>query len=181
MLTSLLFLVVGAGLGAALSLLAQRLRHERSSSSSALQAWGTIAVPLVSGPLPYSALTTAARLGRATHALVVLLAVVQVPRTISMQADAPPGLDTALGRLDSAERVVREFGAEVHGEVVRVREIRDLVRRACEETGAQVVVVEPNAASQAANELVLALAGGSGPRNFDVVLTHGQAEARVPA
>jgi hypothetical protein len=170
-LTGILIFVAGIVIGAVLMLLLQRPRRESGSHQSADRAcWPVIAVPLVNGSMPRAALAVAARLSRATHGEVVVLSVVQVPRAIGLDSQSAPGLEPALSRLETAEAIVRGFGAAVHGEVVRVREVGDLVGRACLAAGAGAVVLEPNSGSRATTELMHALTEGKGGGSIDLIL-----------
>ena len=180
MLVSIVLLLLGIGLGAGGILFGIRLRSHLVHGNGAVQPWRTIAVPIVDRTLPTAALSVAARLSAAARGDVVLLAVVQVPRTMAIDTEAPPSLESALSRLEDAERVVRDLGARVHGEVVRVRQISDLVGRACAETGAQVVVVEPDRASPGAIELLRALVEAKGPNPLDLVIAHQRPSALPP-
>lgn len=167
----LLALLLGAAVGTGLAWvfwIRPRASHAARGRQPAL--WRSIAVPIVDRRLPEAALRTAARLSLAKGGRVVVLVPVQVPRTMNLEAVAPPGLDSAIERLEAAEAFVRRLGAEVHGEVVRGREIGDFVGRACQEAGVQVVVIEPDPASRATGELVRALVDARAPGHLDVVI-----------
>ena len=165
-----LIFLLGFAVGAAAALAGRRLNPAMRDHRDLTRSWRTLAVPIVNGSLPRAALITAGRIGAATGGHVALLAVVQVPRGMGIEAGNPPRLQTALTQLEAGEKLVRSLGAEVHGEVVRVRELGELVIHACEETGAQAVVIEPNPASRATNELLHTLVDSKGGRTFDLVL-----------
>jgi len=170
MLAGILLFVAGFVLGAGLTLTVRRWLHVAAGEKTTPQVWRVIAVPILNGGVPRAALTVAARLSLATHGEVVVLTVVQIPRAVGIDAGSPPGLEAALARLETAEGIVRGLGAQVRGEIVRVREVGDLVGRACTESGAQAVVIEPNSASRATAELVHTLLEGKAGRSFDLVM-----------
>ncbi len=171
---SLLF-AAGLVLGAALILIARRRPLTDPAAEATDPAWRAIAVPIVNGGMPRAALSVAARLSRATRGKVVVLTVVQIPRAVGLDAQSPPGLEAALTRLETAEGIVRGLGAQVQGEIVRVRELGDAIGRACRESGAEAVVLKPDATSRATAELLHALIEGRSTRDSDLVLAHSRA------
>jgi hypothetical protein len=171
MLIGVLLVLAGLVLGSALTLIGlYAWPGPAGRRRAAARGWHTIVVPLVDGILPKSALETAGRLSVAAGGRVEILAVLQVPRTMNINAENPPGLEGALSRLEAAESFVQGIGAEAHGEVVRVREPGDLVVHACEETGAGAVVIEPNPASRATADLLRALTEAKAALTFDIVV-----------
>ena len=174
----IVFFVAGLMIGAALLWMVQRRRGRSLCSKRTGRAWRVIAVPIVNGCMPRSALSVAAGLGVAAHGTVVVLVVVQIPRTVGIDVQSPPELESALSRLDAAEGIVRALGASVRGELVRVREVGDLVGRACKESGAEAVILEPHTGSRATAELTHALLEGKDARSFDLVLAYARKEDR---
>ena len=170
MFLAFLLLVAGIAIGVGVSVLWRRLGLGSSGRQGATRPWRVIAVPIVNDILPEAALASAAQLGVATHADVVPLVAVQVPRAMSLDCESPPGLAAALSRLEAAEAVVRRLGAEAHGEIVRVREMGDLAGRACEDTGAQVVVLEYNPSSRTTADLARTFIDAKLSCRFDLML-----------
>ena len=169
----LIVAALSAGVLAGL-VIARRLRFGAGENGSAARLWQVIAVPMIENRLPEAALATAARLAKASGSHVTVLAVVPIPRTMSLNAEEAPGLEEALGCVDAAERFVRGRGAAVHGELVRVREVGELVQRACAEAGAQAVVVEVNSGSRPSQELLREFVERQGPHAFDIVVAHAE-------
>lgn len=175
----IVFVLVGALLGAGISASFAYRRFGRSGPLPGAAPWRLIGVPLVNGAPPRSALAVAARLSTAGHGQVVLLAIVSVPRTMNLEVETPPGLEAALGRIEEAEALVRGHGARVHSEVIKVREATDILRRICTEIGIDVLVLEPSAGARAMTELMNALATEKRAATLDIVITHGRASDGV--
>ncbi|MGI8549288.1 MAG: hypothetical protein ACR2PL_00625 [Dehalococcoidia bacterium] len=165
-----LSVVVGLLAGAVVHRFWQRARTGRPCLRNPASIWPVLAVPIVNGKLPQTALETAARLSIAVGGQVVVLVAVQIPRSMSLEAPDPPGLDLALDRLDAAERMVVGLGSRVHGEIVRLRDVSEVAGRCLAETGAQAVVVEAAPRSRAAEDLLRSLTTGKRADDFAVVL-----------
>jgi|SRR5579883_1296770 hypothetical protein len=171
---ALLLLVLGIELGVVASLGYVRLRRPAARRGGVTPSWAVIVVPVLGPSLPEAALSEAAGLARATGARAVVLGALRVPRTMNLDADEVPGLDAALARVEAAELLVRRAGAAVHAELARVRELSEVLDRACAEVGARLVVLEVGDGSQTAPDLLRAVAERRGPRSFDVLLTGRQ-------
>jgi nucleotide-binding universal stress UspA family protein len=170
----ILLFVAGIALGVSAVLIWEhRVRARTAGSHNGLPAWQAIAVPIVNRTLPAEALLVAARLARAFDARVILIAILQVPRTMSLNAGTAPGMEAALDQLEAAERIVRSLGAQAQSEVIRVREMGEFVERAFAEVGAQIVVLESHPKSRATSDLVRTFTDERGlSPTFDVILTH---------
>jgi len=170
-----LLFVAGLLLGAASGLLFARWRAARSARrEGSARVWQVIAVPVVDGALPATALSAAVRLSKASGSHVVVLVVVKVPRTLSLSAEQAPGIDAALTQLEAAERLLRSQGVSGHGEIVRAREVGDRLVRACAELGVGAVVLEAGGTSRSASDLLRTFLDETGSRRFDVIVTHPQ-------
>jgi nucleotide-binding universal stress UspA family protein len=172
-LAAIVLLLAGIAIGGGVALLwERRVRAKTAHGRGRQAAWRGVAVPIVGGALPVEALAVAARLGSAVGARVILVAIVQVPRTLSLEAESVPGLPRALDQLEQAEQQLHRLGAQVQSEVVRVREVGDFVERACAQAGAQLVVLESQPQSRSGRDLLRAFTEEKGAGGLDVLLTH---------
>jgi hypothetical protein len=169
MLVAVVCLIGGFALGVGAAIAASWYRR-RGAPDRPASRWPVVTVPVTGSALPETALTAGAQVAGALHARLVLLSPVQVPRTLSRDAESVPGLEKSLARAEAAEQFVRRLGAEAYGEVVRVRELAEVIDRACSEVGSGLVILEAKEGGRGAQELFHTVTERTGQRGFDVLL-----------
>src|SRR3546814_888776 len=103
---------------------------------NALTGISSILVPVDGSPASHRALGVAADIAKRTKAHIHLLHVIEVPRTIALDATLEGELQRAEEILDEAEPVAEGYGVAVAGELVQARQAGHATEGAAGEGGA---------------------------------------------
>jgi len=117
------------------------IQKANSPKTSALTEITSILVPVDGSAASQDALGIAAQLAKRTRARIHLIYVIEVPRTIALDATLEGELQRAEDVLDRAERVAESFGVSVAGELVQARQAGHAIVDEAVERGVDVVVL----------------------------------------
>lgn len=101
----------------------------------------SILVPVDGSAASHRALGVAADIAKRTKARIHLLHVIEVPRTIALDATLEGELQRAEEILDEAERVAEGYGVAVAGELVQARQAGHAIVDEAVERGVDVVIL----------------------------------------
>ena len=101
----------------------------------------SILVPVDGSDACHEALGVAAQLAKRTRARIHLLYVIEVPRTIALDATLEGELQRAEDVLDRAERLAEGFGVAVAGELVQARQAGHAIVDEAVERGVDLVIL----------------------------------------
>lgn len=101
----------------------------------------SILVPVDGSTACHQALGVAADLAKRTKAHIHLLYVIEVPRTIALDATLEGELQRAEEILDRAERLAEGYGVTVAGELVQARQAGHAIVDEAVERGVDVVIL----------------------------------------
>lgn len=110
-------------------------------SISPLAKVSSILVPVDGSTACHQALAVAADLGKRTKAHVHLLYVIEVPRSIALDATLEGELQRAEDILERAERIAEGYGVTVEGELVQARQAGHAIVDEAVERGVDVVIL----------------------------------------
>jgi len=108
---------------------------------SPLSNISSILVPVDGSTACHQALGVAADLAKRTKAHIHLLYVIEVPRTIALDATLEGELQRAEEILDRAERIAEGYGVTVAGELVQARQAGHAIVDEAVERGVDVVIL----------------------------------------
>lgn len=106
-----------------------------------LAAISSILVPVDGTAACHQALALAADIAKRSKARIHLLYVIEVPRTIALDATLEGELQRAEQALDQAERVAEGHGINVTGELVQARQAGHAIVDEAVERGVDVVIL----------------------------------------
>jgi nucleotide-binding universal stress UspA family protein len=100
-----------------------------------------ILVPLTGDPTDRDAVDLACRLAKATKAHVFAAYVIEVKRTLPLDADIPPEIDKGDLALRGAEELGGEYGLEIEAELLQAREPGPALVDEAIERGVDLIIV----------------------------------------
>jgi len=113
-----------------------------TASSALLTRWKKILLPTVEAPFSMRSVHTACQLCReARGAELRLLYVVEVPRSVALQASMPVDDGMAEDALGAAVAAAASFGVTAHTEVLHVREATDGIAKFVTQQGVDLIVL----------------------------------------
>ncbi|MEX1022905.1 MAG: universal stress protein [Dehalococcoidia bacterium] len=101
----------------------------------------SILVPVDGTPAAYEALAVASDTAKRTRAGLHVLYVIEVPRSIALDAALEAQLQRAERVLDRAERLVEEHGLSVTGELVQARQAGHAIVDEAAERGVDAIMI----------------------------------------
>ncbi|MBI3977716.1 MAG: universal stress protein [Chloroflexi bacterium] len=103
--------------------------------------FGRILVPVNGNPTDREAIGLACRVARPTKGKVFAIYVIEVKRTLPLDAELAPEIDRGEQVLAAGERVAREAEYEVETELLQAREVGPAVVDEAVERGADLIIM----------------------------------------
>ena len=101
----------------------------------------SILVPVAGHPIDEEAVQLACRVAKATKGRVYAVYVIEVTRTLPLNAEIEPDVRKAEAVLDQVERLAEELDFEVESELLQAREVGPAVVDEAIERGADLIVL----------------------------------------
>jgi nucleotide-binding universal stress UspA family protein len=121
---------------------------ESSTSGTLLTNWKKIVLPAIGAPFSMRSVLAACRLCQQSSAAELrLVYVIEVPRSVALQASMPAEEDMAEDALGAAVAASQTFGVRAHTEVLHVREAAEGIAKYVTQQGADLVVLGTRADS----------------------------------
>ena len=103
--------------------------------------WAKALVPAVGLPYSMRGIEVACRLARTSNATVNLVYVIEVPRSLMLNASLPESESLAAIALRDAEQTARNYGVTVLGSIYRTRNARDGIVKMILDDGYDLLVL----------------------------------------
>jgi nucleotide-binding universal stress UspA family protein len=106
-----------------------------------LAALRSILVPISGAEAAYHALAVVCEMARRTRMQVYLLHVIEVPRSLPLDAQMSAEVQRGEAMLERAESIAREFGVRAEGDLVQARQAAHAIVDEVVERGADALVI----------------------------------------
>lgn len=100
-----------------------------------------ILVPVSGGPSDDEAISLACLIARQTRAEIICIYVIEVKRTLPLDAELEPETERGEAVLDQAERTARPFEQELQTELIQARDVGTAIVDEATERGIDLIVL----------------------------------------